>query len=416
MEFCKLTEKEYKVFRDAHPYRTFLNSVEALRLRAQSGRVEFLGVKDGGVVVAATPVVIAPAARIYEYWYAQRGFLIDYRNDRLMGFFTAELKKYAKANKAMYLRVDPYIRRRARDINGDTVEGGEDNSDIIDIMKRAGFIHESDKPGLNNVTQSRWMFSLYINGRTAEELYKQFDEQTRWSINKTVKQGIEVRELGIDEIDIYTRMMAETAVRRGFPARTADFYRRFMEVYGDHAKLLLAYLDIGTFRSRLKEARSGLDDDLAEINRKLESTPNNKKLLNKKRVTKEAVAVNERNMRRADELEREHGAILNMATSCFTVYDNEVLYLFSGTDDTYRGFNGPYAIQWYMIKYAVEHGIDRYNFYGISGDFSENAVDRGVYEFKKGFGGEVEELLGDFLLPVAGAPFALYRRLKPELI
>ena len=85
MEFCKLTEKEYKVFRDAHPYRTFLNSVEALRLRAQSGRVELLGVKDGGVVVAATPVVIAPAARIYEYWYAQRGFLIDYRNDGLMG-------------------------------------------------------------------------------------------------------------------------------------------------------------------------------------------------------------------------------------------------------------------------------------------------------------------------------------------
>ena len=112
--------------------------------------------------------------------------------------------------------------------------------------------------------------------------------------------------MGIDEIDIYTRMMAETAVRRGFPARTADFYRRFMEVYGDHAKLLLAYLDIGTFRSRLKEARSGLDDDLAEINRKLESTPNNKKLLNKKKVAEEAVAVNERNMRRADELESQH--------------------------------------------------------------------------------------------------------------
>ena len=42
-----------------------------------------------------------------------------------------------------------------------------------------------------------------------------------------------------------------------------------------------------------------------------------------------------------------------------------------------------YAIQWKMINYALEHGINRYNFYGISGDFSENAEDVGVIKFKK---------------------------------
>ena len=37
-----------------------------------------------------------------------------------------------------------------------------------------------------------------------------------------------------------------------------------------------------------------------------------------------------------------------------------------------------------MINYALDHGIDRYNFYGISGDFSEDAEDAGVIKFKKG--------------------------------
>ena len=34
-------------------------------------------------------------------------------------------------------------------------------------------------------------------------------------------------------------------------------------------------------------------------------------------------------------------------------------------------FNGPYAIQWAMIQMALEMGFERYNFYGISGNFSE---------------------------------------------
>ena len=35
-----------------------------------------------------------------------------------------------------------------------------------------------------------------------------------------------------------------------------------------------------------------------------------------------------------------------------------------------------------MINYAIDHGIDRYNFYGIS-NFSEDAEDVGVIKFKK---------------------------------
>ena len=36
-----------------------------------------------------------------------------------------------------------------------------------------------------------------------------------------------------------------------------------------------------------------------------------------------------------------------------------------------------------MIKFAKEHDINRYNFYGITGDFSEDAEDAGVQNSKK---------------------------------
>ena len=64
-------------------------------------------------------------------------------------------------------------------------------------------------------------------------------------------------------------------------------------------------------------------------------------------------------------------------------------------------FNGQYLIQWDIIKYAINSNHKRYNFYGIQDVFDPKGKDRGVYEFKKGFGGYVEELLGSFELSIS---------------
>ena len=61
---------------------------------------------------------------------------------------------------------------------------------------------------------------------------------------------------------------------------------------------------------------------------------------------------------------------------------------------------GAYRLQWEMTKFALENGIERYNFYGITGDFSEDAEDAGVQQFKKGFNAHVEEYIGDFIKPI----------------
>ena len=102
-----------------------------------------------------------------------------------------------------------------------------------------------------------------------------------------------------------------------------------------------------------------------------------------------------------------------LATALYLLGDDrEMLYLFSGAYEEFMHFNGPYAIQWAMIQMALEMGFERYNFYGISGNFSEDADDYGVYLFKKGFNGRVEERVGDFILPVSNLTFKFYNRLK----
>ena len=89
----------------------------------------------------------------------------------------------------------------------------------------------------------------------------------------------------------------------------------------------------------------------------------------------------------------------------FILYGSEVIYLFSGSDEKYmKEYNAQYLIQWHMIKYAIEHNFETYNFYGIQGLPDKSQKDYGIYDFKKGFTseatGKVIELIGDYELPI----------------
>lgn len=413
MEFTTLTPQEYEAFQNQHPCRDFMNSLKAMNLKKiNNWEVEYVGVKEQNNILCATPLTSIPVMKLYRFYYAQRGFLMNYHDENLLQFFTKELSAYLKKKKGLYLVVDPNVLYKERDIDGELVESGFDNSYVVDNMIHAGYEHQGFTKDFQVISEIRWMFSLYLDGKDEACLLKEMHQQTRWSINKTLKQGIQVRELSIDELDIFLDMMHHTSQRCDFVEREPEFYRNQMAAFGEDAKLLLAYLDLNDFRKKLDQEKSELETECAEIISKLEELPNSKKFLKKKKVVDEALALNEKKYVDADALEQEHGTCIPMAASFFIQSGDEIIYLYSAAYDAFKKYNAPYAIQWYMLQYALKHGIRKYNFYGISGDFHKDAQDYGVYEFKKGFHGVVEELVGDFILPIQKGPYALYRKLK----
>jgi len=86
----------------------------------------------------------------------------------------------------------------------------------------------------------------------------------------------------------------------------------------------------------------------------------------------------------------------------FITYGSEIVYLYSGSDPAENKKCGSYAVQWYMLKSALENGYKTYNFYGTH-PFEND----GVFRFKSGFRAEVKELLGTFMLPL-NLPGKLY--------
>ncbi|MEJ8737782.1 peptidoglycan bridge formation glycyltransferase FemA/FemB family protein [Erysipelotrichaceae bacterium HCN-30851] len=413
MEFVTLCEDEYGKFRAKHPCRDFMNSLEAMELKKMNHWVvEYVGVKEGNNILCATPLVSIPVMKIYRFYYAQRGFLIDYQDKKLLTFFVKELTTYLKKKKALYLIADPNILYKERNIDGDLVEGGFDNSYVIQNMEQAGFVHQGFNKYYGTVSAIRWMFSLYLKDKDEKTLLKEMHLNTKRSINKTKKIGIEIKELSIDELDYFFDIMEATSSRRNFEIRDKDFYRNQMKVYKDKVKVLLAYLDISKWKNKLELEKEELEEELQKVCLKLSENPEAKNPLKKKMVLEESLVQNEKKYKDAFELEKKHGDWIPMASSFFLIDENQVVYLYGGGYDEFKRYNAQYALQWSMIQYALKHKKEKYNFYGISGDFDEHAADYGVYEFKRGFNGVVEELIGDFVLPIQRIPYKLYKAIK----
>ncbi|MDD7280664.1 peptidoglycan bridge formation glycyltransferase FemA/FemB family protein [Floccifex sp.] len=400
MNFVQLTEEEYAKFQQHHPYNNFLNSIDTYHLeQMEQLECELVGIKEGQEVLCACLLVKYPMMKLFHYYYAPRGFLIDYSNEKLFSTFTSELKKYIKQKGGVQLIVDPYILYQQRDQEGNVVEGGFSNAKIVQQFINEGYNHKGFSIGYDqNMQTIRWMYAMDLSQYTKESLWKALHQQTRWSINRTIKYQLQVRELGIDELDLFVDIMEKTGERRGFGTRGKEFYKHQMMAYNGALKCKLAYLDTNLLRDYLLKEKEQNNNELNEINEKLLEVPNSKKFNKKKKVIDEAIEINAKKLQEVDSLEKEYGSIIPMAASMFIYDQDEVVYLTSGAYEQFRDFYASYAIQWHVINEAMDLGYKKYNFYGISGNFDPKDENYGVYAFKKGFPGHVEELVGDFEL------------------
>lgn len=414
MEFVQLSKQEYQGFAKKHPYRNYLNSLYAFEVKKAYGYENyFVGVKENGVLLGAAGISLSPLMKYYRYAYAQRGFLMDYQNSEVLSFFTKELKRYLKKKRVVFLRMDPYVAYQQRDENGNVVEDGFHHQYVLDHLREHGYQHQGFTTGFGLDSQVRWMMVLDLKDKQEDQVWKELNQRTRWSIHKAQKLGVEVKTLRLEELDQFYDMVEYAASTRQFANLPLSHYKEQMKIYGnEHAKFVMAYLDCEKTRQRLKQTLEIQIKELDAIKLQFMKTPDAKKYKNKRQAQQEMIDANKKQMKEVEILKQTYGNHIPIATAYFILYEDEIVYVASGAYDEFRSFHGPYAIQWSMIKEAIRLGVGRYNFYGTSGNFEKDASDYGVYLFKKGFHASVEELIGDFILPIRPLLYRFYQIMK----
>ncbi|WP_347013071.1 peptidoglycan bridge formation glycyltransferase FemA/FemB family protein, partial [Bifidobacterium longum] len=212
--------------------------------------------------------------------------------------------------------------------------------------------------------------------------------------------GVHVREIGPDEFDVFADIERRTGERRGFATRGADYFRQFKQAYGADAHFMLAEIHIAEYVADMTAKREALQAKVARLQAKYDERPTT-------RIERQ-LGEESRNLAAADKRLAEvegyakKGDVLPAAASMFVSHPNEVVYQYSGSLEEYKPFYASALIQYEaMLHLCVEQGVSRYNFYGISGVFDDpNDEGRGVLEFKQGFNGYVEQMVGKFTLPV----------------
>lgn len=393
MKFQEITEKEYQKFWENHPLKTFLSAPEISKLREKSGWITyFVGVKENKKIIAAT-MLLAHKRHFDKYeFYSPRGYLMDFKNKELLTFFTKELKQYIKDKKGYVLRIDPYVIYKQRDIDGNIVEGGEDNSDVVNNLLKLGY----KKIAEENMEQVGWMFSLNLEGKTIEQIYKEMKPNTRNTIRKAEKFGITVNEISYDELDRFQSIMEETGARKGFHVRKLSYFQEMYKLFHDknEIKYFITELDLKAYIERLTREKSEKEEKLSSLS---DAKYNDGQ---KKNLNNEIASINKR-IAESNKIRKDTGKdVITLSGSMFMLIQPEVIYLSSGNYEEYMNFNSQYLIQWELIKYGIENGFKKHNFYGIPAHINEHPKDYGIYEFKRGFNGYVEELIGEFALPI----------------
>ena len=393
MNFQEITEKEYRKYWEKHPLKTFLSAPEISELRKNQGwETTFVGVKEDNKLIAAT-MLLSHKRHFNKYeFYSPRGYLLDFNNKELVTFFTNEIKKYIKEHNGYKFRVDPYLIYRQRDLDGNIVEDGIDNRDKVEHLKSLGFKQVPEE----KTEQVTWMFSLDLEGKTEEQILKEMKPNTRNQIKKTEKIGITVNEITYDELDKFQNIMEETSKRKGFSNRKISYYQDMYKLFHDkdEVKYFITELD-------LKKYIKGLEKEKEEKKEKINNLSDAKYNEGaKKNLTDEITSIDKRIKESKEIMESTGKDIITLSGSMFILIQPEVIYLASGNYEEYLKFNSQYLIQWELIKYGIKHGFKKHNFYGIPANINEHPKDYGIYEFKRGFNGYVEELIGEYELPI----------------
>ena len=407
MEFVTLKEDEFLEYADNCPCNSFFQMPLWAKVKKDNGwNSYYVGLKDGKKIVAATLLLSKKIKFFKNMFYAPRGFLLDYNRLDILEEFTKGIKEFLKNKDALFLKINPYIDYQEHTVDGDVVPDTK-RDDLMDKLKELGFIHNGFYIDFDTKTdlEPRWISVLDLRELdTIDDAYKNMRSSTKWRINNSRKNALEIIEADSDNLFEFKNLMQHTAERREFVDRPLSYYQNMFNILKekDLVKVLLVKIN---FKELLDNSKNSLEEN----KKKQEELKDNSR---KEKQLKELSLEHDRLVEKIKTLEetiKEEGESKIIAGGWYMLYGHEVNYLFGASYKKYMKYNSQYLLQYEMIKYAIENGYQDFNFYGIDGNFTETSKEYGLFEFKRGFNSCVHELIGEFDLVIDKTKYKLYR-------
>lgn len=368
----------------------------------------YVGLKENDKLVATALLLKKKLLGNYCYFYCPRGYIIDYSNYKLLNTFTNYIKKFAKKNKALFVKIDPDVKLHDLDQDGNVL--GNSHEKLVDYLKMLGYKHKGFNTEFVN-EQPRFTFRLDIN-KSLDDIYKNIHPTTRKILNKGNQYHLNMYKGSIEDIPKFYETMKDTAVREHLHLTPMEYYKNFYAILNKQnmSDLYIVEVDIHdliiTYEKNLEYLElelKNLEDPKYKNKEKQENIK--KDLINKIDKTKKEIDF-------IHTIEKEHIILSSIIT---VKYGDKVWTIHGGNSNILRELNSNYLLYYQIIKDAHEEGYKIVDFFGTSGIANPDKSNPifGIHSFKKRFGGEYTEFIGEFDLVIHKLMYYAYKKLLP---
>ncbi len=409
MELRELTRKEFDSYALNHPLSSFQQTSSWGRfMEGDKFHAYYVGGFIKERLVGASLLLSYERKKGKErLFYAPRGFLIDYKNEELLKEFTEEVKKFIIEKHGVFLKIDPYILVRDRDNEGNIIEGGVYNDFVEVNLTNANFIKVNDK------IQPKWLSRINLKEKTIDDIFNNFSPKARQTVRRNERLGFKVRDFDFKDIDKFIDIINNESRKYNTIVPTKTFYLDLKQTFDGNIKFMEVYF-------KKDEVTSNIDKMISEVRKEKEVRINNyhnSKMTAEYFIDKELE--DEEEIKRLESLKEYFSKCsddVSMGIYMFITIGNEVVALNGGIVDEYNKLDASYTLHYEMIRYAIENGYKYYNLYEIGDITASNNKLKNSYNYKKNFGGEVIELVGEYDLVINPKYTNMARKYFPEYL
>ncbi len=354
----------------------------------------YLGlVNEEDKLVAATLLLEKKLPLNKCYFYAPRGFVIDYKKKELVREMTKKVVEFAKNKKAIFIKIDPDIIRKSINYNNEEKDN-EDYDNIFQTLKSCGFKHQGYTKNFETM-QPRYTFRIDLL-QELEEIESHFSKTTKQRIAKAEKLDTEVVIGNKNDIKEFYHLMTLTESRKDFISYNEDYYETLYEIFNGNSSSK-ATLFLG--KINFSKTINALEKNLKVINNQISILPIDN-LSKSAKVKLTELSKQKENIQseieKYKEAKKEYGNEITLSAHMIIEYGNKAWVLYAGNHNVLSETYVNYKTYYEHLKYCKEKGIEIYDQFGTIGDLSNDNPRLGLHEFKKKFGGDYIEFIGEW--------------------
>ena len=371
----------------------------------------YLGlVNEKEEVVASTLLLEKKLPMNRCYLYAPRGFVIDFKKKELVREMTKKVVEFAKSKKAIFVKIDPDIIRKSINYqNEEKIE--EDYDKIFETLKSCGFKHQGYTKNFETM-QPRYTFRIDLT-QSMEEIENHFSKTTKQRIAKAEKLDTEVTIGKKSDIKEFYHLMTLTESRKDFISYNEDYYETLYEIFNGN-KSSKATLFMG--KINITKTINAIEKTLKDINNQISILPIDNLSKSAKAKLTELTKQKENilaEIEKYKEARKEYGNEITLSAHMIIEYGDKAWVLYAGNHNILSETYVNYKTYYEHIKYCKNKKIKIYDQFGTIGDLSKNNPRLGLHEFKKKFGGDYIEFIGEWDYIVDPLFYFVFTKLVP---